>query len=77
MKGYSLVVAFNVISLVIFLFLLSYSNNVEGTRPLKVQSSPSFIGLILNRAYSGPSHRGRVLVSKPYYPLFNIRPHHI
>lgn len=60
MKGYSLAVAFNAIFLVIFLLLLlSYSNNVESTRTLKDQSSsPAFIGLIINRAYSGPSHRG-------------------
>ncbi|KAH1190811.1 hypothetical protein GmHk_20G058255 [Glycine max] len=62
MKGYSLAVAFNAIFLVIFLLLLlSYSNNVESTRTLKDQSSsPAFIGLIINRAYSGPSHKGAV-----------------
>ncbi|KAI4295711.1 hypothetical protein L6164_035728 [Bauhinia variegata] len=56
MKGYSLAVAFNAISIIIFFLLLSYSMSVEGMRPLKDQS-----GLILDRAYSGPSRRGREL----------------
>ncbi|KAI4298518.1 hypothetical protein L6164_032068 [Bauhinia variegata] len=59
MKGYSLAVAFNAISIIIFFLLLSHSMNVEGMRPLKDQSGPSLISLIINRAYSGPSHRGR------------------
>ncbi|KAK7280305.1 hypothetical protein RJT34_25367 [Clitoria ternatea] len=61
MKGYSLIIACNVITLSFFLLLLSYSINVEAMRPLKHQSdsSPSFLSLIINRAYSGPSHRGR------------------
>jgi len=59
MKGYSLIVALNEISLIIFLLLLSYFMNVQGMRPLKDQSPPSFLSLIINQAYSGPSRRGR------------------
>ncbi|KAK7308090.1 hypothetical protein VNO77_41685 [Canavalia gladiata] len=59
-KSYSLVVAFNAINYLIIIFLLlSYSLKVEGVRPLKDESVPSFISLIINRAYSGPSHKGR------------------
>ena len=57
--SYSVAVAFNAICLLIFFLLLSYSMNVEGMRPLKDQSAPTFISSIINRAYSGPSHRGR------------------
>ncbi|KAG5090142.1 hypothetical protein GLYMA_01G244000v4 [Glycine max] len=46
------------IYVMMFLVLVSYSSiKVEGMRPLK--ADPSFISLIINRAYSGPSHRGR------------------
>ncbi|KAL2349559.1 hypothetical protein Fmac_003559 [Flemingia macrophylla] len=55
-RGYSIAVTFYVI---IFLVLFSYSMKVEGVRALKDESSPSFITLIINQAYSGPSHRGR------------------
>ncbi|RHN53224.1 hypothetical protein MtrunA17_Chr5g0393601 [Medicago truncatula] len=50
----------NALFLMIFSFLLlSHSIQVEGTRPLKDQSAPSVISLIINQAYSGPSHKGR------------------
>ncbi|CAL5195127.1 unnamed protein product [Lathyrus oleraceus] len=45
---------------ILFIFLfLSHSIQVQGVRPLKDQSAPSILTLIINRAYSGPSHKGR------------------
>jgi len=51
----------NALFLMIFSFLLlSHSSiQVDGMRPLKDQSAPSVISLIINQAYSGPSHKGR------------------
>ncbi|KAE9589368.1 hypothetical protein Lalb_Chr21g0308291 [Lupinus albus] len=57
MKGYSFSVTVNAISLIIFFLLVSYSMNVEG-RTLKDHSHTSFINLITNQAYTGPSRRG-------------------
>lgn len=60
MKDYSVVVAFNATFFTIFMLLLSYSNYVEARKSLRDQySSPSFIALFINRAYSGPSRKGR------------------
>ncbi|KAL4289019.1 hypothetical protein AHAS_Ahas19G0344300 [Arachis hypogaea] len=48
--------------MVLFLLLLSYSMNTVEARPLlkdhQSSSASSFISSIINRAYSGPSHRG-------------------
>jgi len=48
---------------IMFLVVLaSFSVNVEGVRPLKDDPSSSssfFLTVIMERAYSGPSHRGR------------------
>ncbi|RYR37274.1 hypothetical protein Ahy_A09g042188 [Arachis hypogaea] len=57
MKGYySLSVV-----MVLFLLFLSYSMNTVEARPLlkdhQSSSASSFITSIINRAYSGPSHR--------------------
>ncbi|CAJ2651070.1 unnamed protein product [Trifolium pratense] len=46
--------------LIIFFVFLSHSIEVvEGMRPLRDESAPSLISLIISRAYSGPSHKGR------------------
>ena len=46
--------------MIVVLVLAFFSMNVEGVRPLKDDSSSSFfLTLIMQRAYSGPSHRGR------------------
>ncbi|RDX93276.1 hypothetical protein CR513_24478, partial [Mucuna pruriens] len=59
-RGYSVAVAFSAIYVIMFFLCLSYSIKVEGVRHLKHESPhSSFITLIINRAYSGPSHRGR------------------
>ena len=61
MKGHSLTWAFNIIFIIIFTLLLSYSMHIEGLRVLKDQSSSSsssMKSLIINQAYSGPSKGG-------------------
>jgi hypothetical protein len=54
LQGYSL------LFLIIFFVFLSHSiEEVEGMRSLRDESAPSLISLIINRAYSGPNHKGR------------------
>nr|DAD41381.1 TPA_asm: hypothetical protein HUJ06_015704 [Nelumbo nucifera] len=61
MEHRRLIFAFNFITVLIFLLILSYSTAVEGSRPLT--DRPFYTSLIngftINQAYSGPSHRGR------------------
>lgn len=63
MKLQGIIISLNIINvlflMIFFFLLLSHSIQVEGMRPLKDQSAPSVISLIINQAYSGPSHKGR------------------
>ncbi|WOG82448.1 hypothetical protein DCAR_0101612 [Daucus carota subsp. sativus] len=57
----SLLLAFNAIFVVIFFLMIS---SVQSSRPIannysSSSSSSCFLGLLLERAYSGPSRRGR------------------
>ncbi|KAL6270528.1 hypothetical protein ACE6H2_027439 [Prunus campanulata] len=60
MKSHSstLVLAFNAISMIIFFLLLSYSVQVEASRPLGASTFESIKSSIIAQAYSGPSRRG-------------------
>ncbi|KAH0977899.1 hypothetical protein GBA52_027618 [Prunus armeniaca] len=60
MKSHSstLVLAFIAISMIIFFLLLSYSVQVEASRPLGGSTFESIKSSIIAQAYSGPSRRG-------------------
>uniref|UniRef100_M1C4T2 Transmembrane protein n=1 Tax=Solanum tuberosum TaxID=4113 RepID=M1C4T2_SOLTU len=50
----------NVLLLILFVFFSNNLMQVEGLRPLKEQSFSSMVeNFVIQRAYSGPSHRGR------------------
>ncbi|KAL3730399.1 hypothetical protein ACJRO7_027417 [Eucalyptus globulus] len=56
----SLIVFLNTFLILFFLLMLTYSSHVEAARPLGGQSLSSLLSeIVLDRAYSGPSHRGR------------------
>ncbi|KAF8007522.1 hypothetical protein BT93_K1516 [Corymbia citriodora subsp. variegata] len=56
----SLIVALNAFLILFFFLVLTYSSHVEAARPLGGQSLSSLISeVVLDRAYSGPSHRGK------------------
>lgn len=60
MKGHLSCKILMITMMMMLLILVSLSMNVEGMRVLKDESNPSsFISLVINRAYSGPSHKGR------------------
>ncbi|XAR72942.1 hypothetical protein NMG60_11019755 [Bertholletia excelsa] len=63
MKSHFFIFFLNAICIFIFFLLLSQSMSVQGLRPLhdRHPNSPSWTEkgfIIINRAYSGPSHGG-------------------
>ncbi|KAK4345356.1 hypothetical protein RND71_035532 [Anisodus tanguticus] len=61
MKCYnSFLLVVNALSIILFVLLSNNCMQVEGLRPLKEQSFSSMVeNFVIQRAYSGPSHRGR------------------
>ncbi|KAK4377237.1 hypothetical protein RND71_003533 [Anisodus tanguticus] len=61
MKCYnSFFLVVSALSIIFFVFLSTNYMQVEGLRPLKELSFSSMVeNFVIQRAYSGPSHRGR------------------
>ncbi|KAI3431069.1 uncharacterized protein J3R85_008140 [Psidium guajava] len=56
----SLTVALNTFLIFLFFLILTCNSHAEAARPLGGRSLSSFLsGIVLDRAYSGPSRRGR------------------